>query len=525
MVEGMAAPEPEEIEVIEGATAPAEAASGANRRWLWLLAVAVAGLGGWLVGRASSEPGASDARVRTGVSITDLVAEPVRHVEVDRGHVDALTLVGGGSERVSSNSTTPLWLILRDGQPLALLDRSPFRGCRLVYEEDVTATPRGFTQRIASPTDGFVDPCHGAVFSTAGAFVDGPVEMRGLDRFAAGIAPDGEIVVDVSDLRAGPAAEPAPEVADENGIEVTREVRALTGTVVVAPAPGGGGPPSADSEVHVLTNFRHATRQGVPLRPGDDRYPLLFHDGWMVLAGQNGGVYRLHTDATGIQRVSDGDAVLAHTEPGWAWVVSNIGWVAPLEIATGHVGPRHNLRWDPVVGTNYGLVVRLDDGNLGFWTAELGVVALPEAGGGQFLAATPRNYAVLTGSTVWIVNPDLPGPELRVDLPTESPGFSTRNVIAAFSPDTRLLVLAASPSPGRSGGLAILDTSTGDVEFMFYGDPHDYTGMTWISDSQFVALRRDASGTDMVTIETEPSLRLRTVARLSGPLWWLAQNV
>lgn len=521
----MPARDAESVEVIEGSSVRDAVPSGPYRLWLWVLALVGVGFGGWLVGRASSEPESSDSRVGTGVSAADLAGEPVQLVELDEGHVDALTLVGGASQPVRSTSPTRLWLTLRDGRPLALLDRSPFRGCRVVHAEDVTVPSRGSAGQLASTVDGFVDPCHGAVFGADGRFVDGPVEMRGLDRFTAGIAADGEIVVDLTDLQPGPPSEPVPEFTDAETIELTRDVRELTGTVVVAPAPDGGSPLRRTSEVHVVTGFSHASRRGVPLRLGDDRYPLLLHDGWLVLAGQDSGVYRVRIDQDGVQRISDGDLVLPHSEPGWAWVVGNMGWVAALDIVTGQVGPRHDFGWDPVVGTDNGLVVRLGDGNLGFWTAELGVVPLPDAAGGHVLAAAPRNVAVLAGRSILIIDPDSPGLEQRVDLPLDEPGFSTRDVLAAFSPDSRWLVLASSPSPDRPGGLAILDTSAGEFDFLFYGDPHDYVGLSWISDTQFVALRRDATGIDLVAVETHPFLRLRTIARLPGPSWWLAQNV
>lgn len=79
---------------------------------------------------------------------------------------------------------------------LALAQRSPFRGCRMVVATAADARGYGHTP----PGDfvlGFLDPCHGGLFALDGTHLAGP-GSRSLDRFPVGYLPDGTVTVDLT---------------------------------------------------------------------------------------------------------------------------------------------------------------------------------------------------------------------------------------------------------------------------------------------------------------------------------------
>ena len=88
-----------------------------------------------------------------------------------------------------------------EGTSHAFLDMSPFRGCRLVVISrddafDPSRLPAGFVQ-------GFLDPCHGGVFSLDGSKLAGPGD-RGLDVVPIVTAPNGGLALDFSSVTTTP---------------------------------------------------------------------------------------------------------------------------------------------------------------------------------------------------------------------------------------------------------------------------------------------------------------------------------
>jgi hypothetical protein len=106
--------------------------------------------------------------------------------DYEPGSVTALQL----PDPDQANSIIPILLVnVSSGGWLALHSRDPGSGCLVNWEAS--------TQRIE-------DPCGGSKYTRTGEYVSGP-SPRGLDRFAVEVKENGEVLVDVSALRVGPA--------------------------------------------------------------------------------------------------------------------------------------------------------------------------------------------------------------------------------------------------------------------------------------------------------------------------------
>ena len=85
-------------------------------------------------------------------------------------------------------SPIPVFIVLAaDGSPIALYARDPHLGCEVKWVE---ARYR------------FEDPCTGSWYNVAGEWEFGP-SPRGLDRFAASINENDELIIDVGDFQLG----------------------------------------------------------------------------------------------------------------------------------------------------------------------------------------------------------------------------------------------------------------------------------------------------------------------------------
>jgi Rieske Fe-S protein len=96
--------------------------------------------------------------------------------------------------------TTRLFVVnVPDAGLLALVERSPWLGCRVV--EVTRAQAIEFGHRVPAGFErGFLDPCHGGLFSLDGQHLAGPGQ-RGLDRFPVRYLPDGTVAADLTELQ------------------------------------------------------------------------------------------------------------------------------------------------------------------------------------------------------------------------------------------------------------------------------------------------------------------------------------
>lgn len=117
------------------------------------------------------------------------------------GHYDPFGVEGPLEDPTASReyATTRLFVVHHPETGLvAVSQRSPWLGCRVV--EVTTEAVRDFGQTPPAGFErGFLDPCHGGLFSLDGRHLAGPGE-RSLDQFPIRYLPDGTIVVDVTNL-------------------------------------------------------------------------------------------------------------------------------------------------------------------------------------------------------------------------------------------------------------------------------------------------------------------------------------
>ncbi|PKN81279.1 MAG: hypothetical protein CVU47_07455 [Chloroflexi bacterium HGW-Chloroflexi-9] len=98
--------------------------------------------------------------------------------------------------------TLRLWIVhLGDGRLLALVGRSPHRGCTLPWRP--TYTYEGIQ-------GWFRDPCTGSTFTRDGTRVFGP-SPRDMDRVAIDLGVDGRVTLDVSRVIPGASSPPRPD--------------------------------------------------------------------------------------------------------------------------------------------------------------------------------------------------------------------------------------------------------------------------------------------------------------------------
>ena len=125
-------------------------------------------------------------------------------VEIDHAYFDRFLPESPTTDVDSprSVSKTNVWIVNRLGtEPLVLLQRSPRLGCRVIVASLADAIGFGHTP----PQDfeaGFIDPCHGGLYSIGGQRLAGPGSAN-LSRFPVRIDSDGTLLVDLTDLAAG----------------------------------------------------------------------------------------------------------------------------------------------------------------------------------------------------------------------------------------------------------------------------------------------------------------------------------
>lgn len=130
------------------------------------------------------------------------IGTPVE-VVLDHAHVDPFPLDAEAAIGVPRTlPETRVWVVNHGGtRPSVFSQRSPWLGCRLVTA-DATAA-RSYGHVVPSDFElGLLDPCHGGLYSLDGRHLAGP-GTSGLRHFPVKVDPDGVLMVDLTDLRAG----------------------------------------------------------------------------------------------------------------------------------------------------------------------------------------------------------------------------------------------------------------------------------------------------------------------------------
>jgi hypothetical protein len=167
---------------------------------LLIVAVAVAsGSLGWLL-RGSNDQ-FSPTAAPLGLA-TEFPPGSVTARVLDIGYFDPVGVENASPEAPPGRAvpTTRLFVV-NDPEIglLALLERSPWLGCRVV--EVTRAQAIEFGHRVPAVFEGgFLDPCHGGLFSLDGQHLAGPGQ-RGLDRFPLRYLPDGTVAADLTKLQ------------------------------------------------------------------------------------------------------------------------------------------------------------------------------------------------------------------------------------------------------------------------------------------------------------------------------------
>lgn len=166
---------------------------------LLIVAVAVAsGSLGWFLHGSIDQ--SSTTAVPLGLA-TEFPPGSVTERVLDIGYFDPV--VENASAEVPPGRavlTTRLFVVNDpDAGLLALVARSPWLGCRVV--EVTRAQAIEFGHRVPAGFErGFLDPCHGGLFSLDGQHLAGPGQ-RGLDRFPVRYLPDGTVAADLTELQ------------------------------------------------------------------------------------------------------------------------------------------------------------------------------------------------------------------------------------------------------------------------------------------------------------------------------------
>jgi len=122
-------------------------------------------------------------------------------IAIDHGYFDLFEPEGGG-EAAGAVKETRVWVVNRTGaRPLVLLQRSPWKGCRVMLASPADASNYGHTPPQGFEV-GFIDPCHGGLYALDGRHLEGPGTAH-LSRFEVGIDGDGRLLIDLTDLRGG----------------------------------------------------------------------------------------------------------------------------------------------------------------------------------------------------------------------------------------------------------------------------------------------------------------------------------
>jgi Rieske Fe-S protein len=164
-----------------------------------ILALAAVGLASYSLLRNEYQPNAWPIG-----SIMEYPADTPVEVVIDHAYFDRFLPEAETTEvdRPRSVSEARVWVVNRGGaQPVVYSAMSPWLGCRVVAVTAADAAIFPYTP----PDDfevGFLDPCHGGLFSIDGEHLTGP-GTEGLRRFPVRIDADGTLLIDLTDLQAG----------------------------------------------------------------------------------------------------------------------------------------------------------------------------------------------------------------------------------------------------------------------------------------------------------------------------------
>jgi Rieske Fe-S protein len=164
-----------------------------------VLALAAVGLASYSLLRDDHQPNAWPIG-----NIVEYPADTPVEVVIDHAYFDRFLPEAEATEvdLRGSISEARVWVVNRVGtEPVAFSQMSPWLGCRVVA---VTAAD-AVSFPYAPPDDfevGFLDPCHGGLFSIDGEHLAGP-GTEGLRRFPVRIDADGTLLVDLTDLQTG----------------------------------------------------------------------------------------------------------------------------------------------------------------------------------------------------------------------------------------------------------------------------------------------------------------------------------
>ena len=159
------------------------------------MAVLLGGVGGWVLRGWVDAPS-------PGVVVIGQASEfplgSVIEVVLDADHFHPFGLESPLTEFPTGRkySDTRLFVVSDSEGRVVLSQRSPWMGCRVVVVTRAKATEFGH-EAPAGFDRGFLDPCHGGLWSLAGQHLAGPGH-RGLTRFPVGYLPDGSVIVDLT---------------------------------------------------------------------------------------------------------------------------------------------------------------------------------------------------------------------------------------------------------------------------------------------------------------------------------------
>ncbi len=158
-----------------------------RREWLvlgWLAALALLALIVIVGLRALSGPALPLTRLNVG-SPVDFPSGAVTAVELAADFTPPVAPITNVAP--ADPGRLPLLVAHEAGNFVAFYGRDPHSGCRLLW---VAADER------------FNDPCHGASYSRAGQYRNGPTS-RNLDRFPLTVGADGQLQLDLAQFQPG----------------------------------------------------------------------------------------------------------------------------------------------------------------------------------------------------------------------------------------------------------------------------------------------------------------------------------
>jgi hypothetical protein len=199
---------------------------------LLLLVVAAAlllgGIGGWVL--RGWVAALSPEAVVIGQA-SEFPPGSVIEVALDVGHFDPVGFESPEAEPSGGREfgSTRLFVVNDSEVGLSAVSlRSPWMGCRVGVVTRAMAiefghqVPTGFEK-------GFLDPCHGGLFSLDGQHLAGPGH-RGLNSFPVGYLPDGSVVVDLTGLKLS-----APSRREAGPIATDRDQGDVFGGKLIGP--------------------------------------------------------------------------------------------------------------------------------------------------------------------------------------------------------------------------------------------------------------------------------------------------